>query len=157
MLVRWEGAIRDASGETDVVVGTTDRCVVYCSDGGRFGLLPREHVSAVESETARIVEYDLQDYRLVVVVGAILAASGFLGGVLAASGLLSLVLLLAASGGLWLAEHGWRHREAYDGVGRRVADVERVVLHADGGARTEFLFPADARAGADLSRFVRSG
>lgn len=156
MLARWEGTLRVDGRSTDAVLGTTDHCVVFRSETGRFGLFPRDHVSAVESESGTVVEYDLEDYRLFVGGGALLSTTAFIGGVLVSSGLLSLVLLLIVPGGLWLIEHGWRNRDEYDGVERSVSDVERVVVHTDGGVRTEFLFPADVRAGAELGRFVRS-
>lgn len=156
VLVRWEGTLLDGVNE-DVVLGTTDDSVVFCSETGRFGLFPRDHVSSVESEAETVVDYDFEDYRLFVGGGALLFVTTFVAGILVSSGLLALVLLLAATGGLWLVEHGWRNRERYDGLERRVSEVERVVVHTDAGVRTEFLFPAEDRIGAELSKFVRSG
>lgn len=156
LLVRWEGTHRDGDGTTDVAVGTTDRSLVFCSEAGRFGVLPREHVSAVESRPETRVEYDLEDYRLFVGAGVTLAAVTFLGAVLASSGLLALGWLSLTVAGLWLAEHGWTNREAYDGVRRLESEVERVVVRTDAGDRHEFRFPAGDRAGAQLSRFVRA-
>jgi len=156
VLVRWEGSLRDHGGSEEVVVGTTDRCVVFCSETGRFGVLPREHVSAVESSVLTRVQYDLEDYRLVMGGGAGLAVTSFLGGVLAPSAILALVLLLFTGGGLWLVEYGWRNREDYDGVDRVESEVEELVVHTDAGTSQTFVFPADDRAGAELSRFVRT-
>lgn len=157
VLVRWEGSIRDGGRPADVVLGTTDDSVVFCSESGRFGLFPRAHVSAVECETGTVVEYDLVDYRLFVGGGALLSVTTFLGGILVTSGLASLVLLLTATVGLWLIEHGWRNRERYGVLDRRVAEVERVVVNTDAGVRTEFQFPAEADAGTELGRFVGAG
>lgn len=156
VLVRWEGILRDGGTSTDVVLGTTDRCVVFCSETGHFGLFPREHVSSVESRIETVAAYDLEDYRLFVGGGAALSIITFLGGIVTASGMLALVLFLLTCGGLWLIEHGWRNREAYDGLERQLSQIEQVVLHTDAGTRTEFHFPAEARAGAELTRFVRS-
>lgn len=154
--VRWEGTLRDSGGATDVVLGTTDDSLVFYSENGRFGLFPREHVSSVESEANTVVEYDVDDYRLFVGAGAFLSVVTFFGGILTSSGGLALVLLLTAAAGLWLVEHGWRNRGEYEGFRRQESDVERVVVHTDAGVRTEFLFPAEARAGPEISRFLRA-
>lgn len=156
VLVRWEGTYREGNGVTDVAVGTTDRCLVFCSETDSFGVLPREHVSSVESQVESRVEYDLEDYRLVVGGGGALAATTFLGAVLAPSGLVALGLLLFTVSGLWLAEYGWQNREEYDGVERLESEIERVVVRTDAGDRHEFRFPAEDRAGAELSKFVRA-
>lgn len=157
VLVRWEGTLRDDGAGTDVVLGTTDSSLVYCSDAGEFGLYPRDHVSAVESETVTVVEYGFEDHRLALGGGAVLSVGGFLGGILVSSGLLALLLLLVATGGLWLVERGWRHRDEFDGFDRTESEVERVVVHTDAGVTRTFTFPAETRAGAELSRFVRTG
>lgn len=156
VLVRWEGTLRDRGDARDVVVGTTDRSLVFCSETGRVGVFPREHVSSVECRTTTLVEYDFEDYRLFVGGGAALSVATFVGGILTSSGLLALLLLLGTGAGLWLVEHGWRNREAYDGVERFETEVEAVVVHTDAGERLEFLFPADAGAGTELGQFVRS-
>lgn len=155
VVVRWEGRLRDRVDAEDVVLGTTDGSLVYCSETGRLGALPRDHVAAVESEVRTEVEYDLEDYRLIVGGGAALAAASFLLAVLAPSGWVALVLLVGTAAGLWAVEHGWRNREDYDGFGRRETEVERVVVTVDDGSRREFRFPTGDRAGAQLSRFVQ--
>jgi hypothetical protein len=153
---RWEGTHRNGGGVTDVVVGTTENSLVFHAESARFGLLPREHVSSVESHVETRVRYGLDDHRLYVAGGVALAVVTFVGAVVASPWLLSLILLAGTCAGLWLVERGWRHRESYDGFRRLESDVELVVVRTDAGDHHEFQFPADERAGAEIGTFVRA-
>ncbi len=155
--VRWQGELRNGHGNEDVVLGTTDRCIVFRSETGRRGTFPRNHVSTIESEVRTETEYEGLDYRLLVGGGAVLSTLSFLGAILVGSGLAALFFVLVGVGGLRLADFGWKHREEYDGIERIENEVERITVHSDGGARREFVLPVDEHVGARLSEFVRAG
>lgn len=156
VLVRWEGALRDGNGSEEVVLGTTDHSLVFCSETGRFGVYPRDHVSAVESRVRTETRYDGVDYRLVVGGGSVLTVAAFAGAVVVNSSALALALVLVAAAGVWVADHGWRNREAFDGIERTESKVERVTVRTDDGVRREFVFPVEDRAAARLGEFVQS-
>jgi hypothetical protein len=153
---RWTGTIRDRGTGRNVVLETDGGSVRFQTASGRSATVPGEHVSAVESAVRTSVEYDLEDYRLVVGGGAAVAALAFVGAVLAASSLLTLALVLVVGAGLWTVEYGWRNRESYDGFDWEANEVECVVLYTDAGQWWEFRFPVEDRAGDELRRFVLS-
>ncbi|PSP81619.1 hypothetical protein BRC81_01300 [Halobacteriales archaeon QS_1_68_20] len=155
--VRWRGELRNGHGSEDVVLGTTDRCIVFRSETGRHGTFPRDHVSTIESEVRTETEYEGLDYRLLVGGGALLSTLSFLGAILAGSGAAALFFVLLGVGGLRLADFGWKHREEYDGIERVENEVERITVHTDSGARRQFVLPVEEGVGARLSEFVRTG
>jgi len=155
--VSWEGSLREDARQEQVALGTTDRCLVFRSESGRIGTIPREHVSSVESRVETRVDYVGNDYRLMVGGGGGAAALALLAALASGSGLLALVLTALAVGSLWLAEHGWRNREQFDGIDRVESTVELVTVRTSDGTRREFVIPVENRAGARINEFVRDG
>ena len=155
IIYQWEGMLRGDSGREAVVLATTGECLVFRSDGGRFGVLRHEHVSAVESRIQADVGYDGVDWRAVVGGGGALAVLAFLAAVLAPWSWLALLLVVIAVVGLWLIEHGWRNRETYDGFERIEAEVEHVTLRSADETTREFVFPGDEGVGQRLVALVR--
>lgn len=157
MVHRWEGALRSDVGREAVVLGATEKCLVFRSDGGQYGVLRYEHVSAVDSRVRTDVGYDGLDWRAVVGGGTALAMLAFLGAVIAPWSSLALVLVVIAVVGVWLVEHGWHNRETYDGFERIEAEVEHVTVRSADGTSREFVFPGDDEVGQQLVALVRDG
>ena len=153
--VRWDGELRNGNGNEDVVLGTTDECVVFRSASGRLGTFPREHISSVESRLWTETRYEGSDYRLLVGGGAVLSTLAFMAAIVTTSGLLAFSLVLVAVGALRVADFGWKHRDEYDGIERIETDVERVTIHSNGGVHRQFALPVEYQVGARLSAFVR--
>lgn len=154
---RWEGMLRGESGREPVVLATTGECLVFRSEGGRFGVLRHEQVSAVESRVQADVGYDGVDWRAVVGGGGALAVLAFLAAVLVPWSWLALVLVVVAVAGVWLIEHGWRNRETYDGFERIEAEVEHVTVRSADETRREFVFPGDDEVGRRIAALVLEG
>ena len=152
---RWNGAIRDGGVEPGVVCAT-DRRLLFCAAGGTFWDVAYDHVSAFESRASTRTTIEGLDYRALVGGGAALSVVGFVGAIGASSGVLALVLVVMLVCGLVITEHGWKHRDEYDGFVRRTRPLQRVTLTTSAGHRFSVEVFTTEPLGADLGKLVRA-
>ena len=152
---RWTGTLRDGGIETGVVCAT-DRRLLFCSDAGTFWDVAYDHVSAVESRSSTRTTIEGLDYRALVGGGATLSVVGFVGAIGASSGFLALALVVLLVCGLVIAEHGWKHRDEYDGFVRHTQPLQRVTLSTTAGQHFSVEVFTTESLGADLGTLVRA-
>lgn len=122
----YAATLVEDSSRTPVSVALTDRRLLYVSERGQFGNVEYGSIATVRSRPLTARTYCLDDYRLALAVGALVAVAGFAWAVAAASALVVPFFLLAGLSGLVTAEYMRRHAEYGGGIPlhERVAVVD---------------------------------
>jgi hypothetical protein len=150
----YTATLAQRSARKRVTLGLTDRRLFYLADGGSFGNIEYGAIRTVRSQPRTRRSYCLEDWRLVVGVGVLVALLGFLAVVGSTSALSAPFLGLATVIGLVTAEYVRRHAEGV-GWSRNGRLEERLGEHDIEGALRRFR--RDGTGRADLPQVLFLG